>query len=796
METAELRAPEVQVTSSWLRVDSSEVAPGDRIEIASEYDLDAAIQSRLSWREIRPGHWQAVVAGPSHSAESLTWLDLGLLPPDAVVRVAAARRSRDGVREIRRERKITREPAGGSLLVGPVYRVEQWRGVAVSVAEPPPDLRRDASGLTEVALDDPRATSLMARAAVVQPLVRARVTAVGSETGSTTVNQSFTDAICGSDPWLGRSITISTAPSGAEVIDLDLEYHIYHSVDISRFKSGLWHRPGSSWIDQVVLYEGTSSGANWLHRTQNGLTQYSGDPVNADYILGSCNIHGEEDAYLDEWTITIYYTEPGPTIDLVADSVTLASGSVSAGSSLGFGFAGHVDGSGTVGSDVVVGVYLADNAALTSSPVWLDNRTYPSADDPGDGFSENASSYSVTVPSSVSPGSYHIGIVVDDGNQVDETDEGNNVRSMPLTVKAPPQPNLRMVSCSSSSSTVAPGEQVTLSWQGENAGGAAAATFDREAFLSTDGTYTQGSDTSLDRRTESGGWSAGFATGSRSVSVTIPGGVADGQYRLGMALDITDAVAESNEGDNVCMVNLTVSSAPAGTTRWLIPAAASAPGVGSSNWKTQVSVVNPTSSARQASLYFVAKGAAWPGVLLAGPYNLAPNQSVFLDDPLLSQSPVTGLVYVQLDAPGPVVTSRTFNLAGDGSTFGQGIPAQPLDGVATPTELILPMVHSAPDVFRTNLGLIQADSGTFRVEVSIYSPGGSLLATTTYARGGAYDQVTNVFQDMGLGSTTIEGAWIKVRLIDGSPAYWTCYASVVDSVSNDPTYIPPEVAAE
>ena len=209
-----------------------------------------------------------------------------------------------------------------------------------------------------------------------------------------------------------------------------------------------------------------------------------------------------------------------------------------------------------------------------------------------------------------------------------------------------------------------------------------------------------------------------------------------------------------------------------------------------------VSVVNPTGATRQASLYFVAKGAVrglgscWPG-----PYNLAPNQSVYLDDPLLALSPVTGLVYVQLDAPGPVVTSRTFNLADDGSTFGQGIAAQPLDGVAAPTELILPMVHSAPNRFRTNLGLIQADSGSYRVEVSIFTSGGSLLATTTYNRTAAYDQITNVFDNMGLGSTAIEGAWIKVRLVSGSPTYWTCYASVVDFDSNDPTYIPPEISS-
>ena len=226
-------------------------------------------------------------------------------------------------------------------------------------------------------------------------------------------------------------------------------------------------------------------------------------------------------------------------------------------------------------------------------------------------------------------------------------------------------------------------------------------------------------------------------------------------------------------------------------TRWLVAAAASTPGFGTSNWKTQISVANPTSSTRTANLYFVAKGASWPGTLLSGPISVGPQASAYLDDPLLALNPTSGLLYVTLDAAGPVVTTRTYNQASGQETFGQGIPGVVFDGVDVPTELILPMVHSIPGRFHTNLGLVQASQGGYQVEVSIFSAGGSLLGIKNYTRNTAYDQVNDVFDDLSLGGSSIEGAWIRVRLVSGNPDYWTCYASVVDDLTGDPTYVLP-----
>ncbi len=229
----------------------------------------------------------------------------------------------------------------------------------------------------------------------------------------------------------------------------------------------------------------------------------------------------------------------------------------------------------------------------------------------------------------------------------------------------------------------------------------------------------------------------------------------------------------------------------AGDETWLIPAVASLPGEAPSNWKSQLAVANPSAEARSVSIFFAAKGQAWPGTLLSGPHAVAPNASLYIDDPLLPKNPTSGLMYVKVDGSGTAVFVRTYNLVPDGTTFGQGQPGIPLGNTASTTELVLPMVHSAPGVFRTNVGFAQTSAGTIQVKVEIYSAAGALLAEKTYSQSTAWRQINDIFANMGIGNQTVEGGWIRVTLVTGSPAFWTTYATVIDDNTDDPTYILP-----
>jgi hypothetical protein len=224
---------------------------------------------------------------------------------------------------------------------------------------------------------------------------------------------------------------------------------------------------------------------------------------------------------------------------------------------------------------------------------------------------------------------------------------------------------------------------------------------------------------------------------------------------------------------------------------WLIPAVASRTGVPPTDWKSQIGVVNPNSEARSASVYFVANGQAWPGTLLSGPHIIEANESLYLDDVLQPERPASGLLYVTVDGTGTAVFCRTFTPASGGGSYGQGQPGILLSSASSETELILPLIHSAPDVFRTNVGFAQSSAGTFQVRVQIYEADGALLAQKTYSQAAAWRQVNDIFTNMGIGSAEVEGGWIRVTLTSGSPSYWTTYATVIDEVTGDPTYILP-----
>jgi len=229
-----------------------------------------------------------------------------------------------------------------------------------------------------------------------------------------------------------------------------------------------------------------------------------------------------------------------------------------------------------------------------------------------------------------------------------------------------------------------------------------------------------------------------------------------------------------------------------GQSLWLLPAAASAPGAQGSNWKSQIVVVNPTNTALAVELNFTAEGVSWPGVpLLAEPAIVAAGQSLYVDDPLGSRNPTSGMLYALLDGRGGVVSSRTYNLEPDGATFGQGIPGVLVDGQPVASTYILPLVHNAPGVFRTNVGVVQTSSGGLTVRISAHSPTGAFLGSGTFASPSAFRQINNIFRELGIEHLQVEGGWLEVDLLGPPPSYWTCYASVIDSRTNDPTYVLP-----
>ncbi len=661
------------------------------------------------------------------------------------------------------------------------------------------DVPRDGSGRLLLRQTDRRLAGMLPWAAERQPFIQAQslsaesLAASSSITVSTTWDLDFTNYQC--ESWNGLLLQVNTAPADAVITTFDISYTVYQSVDIARYKSEA-ARPVTVnlWTDTVPLYNGqaANTGNTWHTVHKTGLTAWAGKSVNfyPGYILGCCNLYGHESAYLDQWSLTLYYNTGGTggSVDLVADSVSTDFDTIAAGGEAGYYYSAHVTGSGSVGSAFNSGVYLSNDAHISSSDMLLETIHESSALSAGDQFGARSFSNQVIIPSTVSPGTYWLGVIVDDGNAVAETDESNNAASHQITIAgSSSKPNLKVSGCSVSPSHVSVGGSVQLSYRAQNVGATGAAYFSYGLFVSNDQTF-DASDQIVAGLDVPGGWPAGYDSGSQTFTIPLTG-LAAGTYYVGFMADVSNQVPETNEGDNFCVAQVTVGSG--GVTHWLIAGAASTAG-GGNNWKTQISIVNPDTATHTANLYYVAKGAPWPGVLLSGPITLGPNQARFIDDVLASLRPTSGMLYVITDAPGPVVTTRTFNEVSGAGRFGQGITAEPIGSSCVP-ELILPMVHSVPNQYYTNLGLVQAGAGSFSVDVTIYASDGTALASTTYTQTAAFNQLTNIFDHMGIGSMAVTGGWIRIRLTNGCPAHWTAYASIVDESTGDPTYVAPVV---
>ncbi len=479
--------------------------------------------------------------------------------------------------------------------------------------------------------------------------------------------------------------------------------------------------------------------------------------------------------------------------DLVADSVAVPAATAAPGEEIEVGWSGHVGGSDSIAGGFSTRIYISEDNNITTADTVLATIHEAAASDPGDDFGDSGPGRMVTLPVGLSDGDKYIGIIVDYNDAVDESNESNNTAWDAIAIDSTSSIDLVADSITPQAGSVVAGSSVNVNWFGHaDAGnsGDVSGNFSVGFYLSNDATVTT-ADTLLDRATVTGPTTPGESFGANGQSLLIPGGTTAGTRYLGMIVDDTGSVAETNETNNMCASTITVGSGGgAGTSdRWLIPAAASAPGYSGSDWRTQVAITNPGSQTREATVYYVSDSASWPGTLLTGPISIGARRSHYIDDVLRNLRPTAGLLYVVLDDPGPVVTSRTYNLAGDGSTFGQGIPGVPLITGDAPDELILPMVHSGGGRYHTNLGLVHASSGSMTVEISIYTAGGSLLANQQRTVTDGWDQINDVFDKMGVGAASIEGGWIRVRLISGSPDAWTCYASVVDKETGDPTYV-------
>ena len=261
---------------------------------------------------------------------------------------------------------------------------------------------------------------------------------------------------------------------------------------------------------------------------------------------------------------------------------------------------------------------------------------------------------------------------------------------------------------------------------------------------------------------------------------------------------------ENHTGDPV----LLVASAPPSGTVWL-PGVAHNPGLLGTVWRSDVILTNVSTLEHDYEVRLYPKGKP---MSLFRTLTLAAGATAELDDAVawvygdMTTPDVSGMVRVtSADGSGvmPMVRARTYNLTPQGE-FGQNIPALTAgDGAsaAGPDRHLFLSGMSSEDVARSNLGLANLGVATTTFAVTLYGPDGTVLnpegvPVVVSLGAGGWDQ--RKLEDRWIDAfgtalgANLQGISASIEVTSGGPG--VAYASVVDTATGDPVFVPAQPA--
>jgi len=241
--------------------------------------------------------------------------------------------------------------------------------------------------------------------------------------------------------------------------------------------------------------------------------------------------------------------------DLVIEGLGLSASSVASGGSRTVSHNVVNRGTVTVTETYTDRIYLSTDQTYDAADILLGASHGHTADLAPNGT--HANSQAVTIPGGTAPGSYFILVRADALGVVSESNEGNNVTAVALTVTVSSK-DLVIENLAVSPASVIPGGSTTVSHNVANRGTVTVTeTYTDRIYLSANQIY-DAADILLGTSHGHTADLAPNATHSNSQAVTIPAGTAPGNYFILVRADALGAVVESNEGNNVTAVALTV----------------------------------------------------------------------------------------------------------------------------------------------------------------------------------------------------------------------------------------------
>ncbi|MFK7990266.1 MAG: CARDB domain-containing protein [Sandaracinaceae bacterium] len=158
------------------------------------------------------------------------------------------------------------------------------------------------------------------------------------------------------------------------------------------------------------------------------------------------------------------------------------------------------------------------------------------------------------------PGTFTLGLIVDDEDEYAESDETNNTRAAPTPITiAPARPDLRAAGVVCTPDPVSPGLTISCVFDLVNAGRAPAPASTVQLRLSTDATL-DGTDPLLGSCVM--GSLASGSTAPSSCAGVVDAATSSGDYTVGVITDSASVVDEVDETNNVGVASLAVAAPP------------------------------------------------------------------------------------------------------------------------------------------------------------------------------------------------------------------------------------------
>lgn len=216
--------------------------------------------------------------------------------------------------------------------------------------------------------------------------------------------------------------------------------------------------------------------------------------------------------------------------------------------------------------------------------------------------------------------------------------------------------------------------------------------------------------------------------------------------------------------------------------RWIVPGSAHASGSGGTNWRTDLTLVNPGTAAATATIWFLSAGAD-NGTLPTPATRTVPagGQLVIPDilDTLFGRSG-GGALLVESTEAALGVASRTYNKLPD-REYGMALPGVPTTQAIAPGETghLVFLVKSSR--YRTNVAFAGTTAQRGTVRVKLRNASGALIGEgTKELLPNGQTQIDRVFDALGAPATTVARAEVTCDV----PV--VAFATVIDERTGDP----------